>query len=707
MLKKSYFPYVVLLIVVLISFFQVAFNLQPLKFDTIDCFFPWRFYIGECLQNGQLPYWNPYQDLGYPIHADPSSGAWYPVVWLIGSTFGYSIYSISFEFLLHIYLAGVGMFLLARTLKFETKFALMAGIAFMLSGFFVGNAQHLSYIISGCWLPFIIQQYLLLIEEKKAIHALQAGLFMFLTITGGYPAVTIILTYLLLTFYLIHVISLIRSKSYKSILQFTIQNGLFLATTILCSAVMLVSVAQVSPYLSRLGNFNLEQALFSPFSPQSFISFLAPLTTTVKSTYWDADLSMRNGYFGLIILMFFLLGIFIQKPKPLRIIFWFGIFSLTASVGNYLPVRSLLFNHVPLMNVFRFPSVFRLFFILAAILTGIYSLHQYLTKTERKNWHYYLLIAVSFATFLILLFAARSHGYLGLQTYYKNNLFNEAISSTFWQNLAVNSLFQLSFLVLLGLTFWRIKNTAKFIATVIFLLIMDLVVSVQLVAPYTVFYEHVTAKEAQTNVARYPHGFPKQKAITIDSAAHLPGIGQPFWQNQQVFQKQISAEGFNSFSFTSYELLESDYPLLFKSVKASNLLTLSDLESLRNGSIFVDFGSDHLPRKYKVVSGDTAILKDYDAASFNIEAKVKNPCLLTLNQKEYTGWEATINGKGTPIFKSNLNFMTVELPAGKSKVVFNYRNPLLKVAFYVSLLSIFGALIFILWKSIKSIRLKF
>ncbi len=707
MLKKSYFPYVVLLIVVLISFFQVAFNLQPLKFDTIDCFFPWRFYIGECLQNGQLPYWNPYQDLGYPIHADPSSGAWYPAVWLIGSTFGYSIYSISFEFLLHIYLAGVGMFLLARTLKFETKFALMAGIAYMLSGFFVGNAQHLSYIISGCWLPFIIQQYLLLIEEKKAIHALQAGLFMFLSITGGYPAVTIILTYLLLTFYLIHVISLIRSKSYKSILQFTIQNGFFLATTILCSAVMLVSVAQVSPYLSRLGNFNVEQALFSPFSPQSFISFLAPLTTTVKSTYWDADLSMRNGYFGLIVLMFFLLGIFIQKPKPLRIIFWFGIFSLTASVGNYLPVRSLLFNHVPLMNVFRFPSVFRLFFILAAILTGIYSLHQYLTKTERKNWHFYLLIAVSFATFLILLFVARSHGYLGLQTYYKNNLFKEAISSTFWQNLAVNSLFQLSLLVLLGLTFWRIKNTAKFIATVIFLLIMDLVVSVQLVAPYTVFYEHVTAKEAQTNVARYPHGFPKQKAITIDSAAHLPGIGQPFWQNQQIFQKQISAEGFNSFSFTSYELLESDYPSLFKSVKASHLLNLSDLESVENGSIFVDFGSDHLPKKYKVVSGDTAILKDYDAASFHIETKVKNHCLLTLYQKEYTGWEATINGKGTPIFKSNLNFMTVELPAGKSKVVFNYRNPLLKGAFFVSLLSIFGALIFILWKSIKSIRLKF
>ena len=72
-------------------------------YDMIDCFYPWRFHIGECMQNGIFPYWNPYQDLGYPIHADPSSGTWYPLVWLIGSSVGYTVYTIGFEYFIHVF----------------------------------------------------------------------------------------------------------------------------------------------------------------------------------------------------------------------------------------------------------------------------------------------------------------------------------------------------------------------------------------------------------------------------------------------------------------------------------------------------------------------------------------------------------------------------------------------------------------------------
>ena len=37
---------------------------HPLKYDMIDQAYPWRYFIGECLQNGNLPLWNPYQLLG-------------------------------------------------------------------------------------------------------------------------------------------------------------------------------------------------------------------------------------------------------------------------------------------------------------------------------------------------------------------------------------------------------------------------------------------------------------------------------------------------------------------------------------------------------------------------------------------------------------------------------------------------------------------
>lgn len=123
---------------------------------------------------------------------------------------------------------------------------------------------------------------------------------------------------------------------------------------------------------------------------------------------------------------------------------------------------------------------------------------------------------------------------------------------------------------------WKFNDRKKILAAIILLTITDLVIATQLNAPYTVYYDTVTAKEAAENVSKYPKGFPKLQDISIEQAGHLPLIGTPFWQNMNTFQKQISAEGYNSFSFTSYEFLESEYPQLFSEVKKNKLLLLSD-----------------------------------------------------------------------------------------------------------------------------------
>src|SRR3954466_14062687 len=94
---KEYYFYLAFLAIAVLAFWQISFFIHPVKWDMIDCYYPWRFHIGECLQHGKFPFWNPYQDLGYPIHADPSSGAWYPFVWIIGYFFGYNIYTIGME----------------------------------------------------------------------------------------------------------------------------------------------------------------------------------------------------------------------------------------------------------------------------------------------------------------------------------------------------------------------------------------------------------------------------------------------------------------------------------------------------------------------------------------------------------------------------------------------------------------------------------
>src|SRR3972149_5755237 len=146
--------YFLLLLLTLFGYWQVAFMQYSMKWDMIDQFYPWRFFIGECLQNSILPLWNPYQCLGYPIHADPQSGAWYPFVWIIGLLSRYGLYSNQLEFVLHVFLAGVGMYKLANGLKLPNKVALLMAMSYLCSGFFVGNAQHFTFIISSAWVPF-------------------------------------------------------------------------------------------------------------------------------------------------------------------------------------------------------------------------------------------------------------------------------------------------------------------------------------------------------------------------------------------------------------------------------------------------------------------------------------------------------------------------------------------------------------------------
>ena len=693
----------ILFLMAIVAFFPVVMNSHPVKWDMIDCFYPWRFHIGECLQNGQLPWWNPYQDLGYPIHADPSSGAWYPMVWLLGSTVGYSIWTIGFELWIHVFFAGVGMYFLAKTMKFESRFALIAGIAYMLSGFFIGNAQHLPYIISACWLPYVLAFYLKMRERKGWQDAVKAGLFLFLMITGGYPAITMILFYLLLIFFGITVFKFWREKDNSNLFRYIGRNVFFTGTTVFTSAVMLLSVVVVSPYLSRLGNFALQQALFSPFSPQSFFSFILPYSTTATIPWFNSDLSMRNGYFGLIILLFFILGTFRKKPIELRIFFWFGIFCLSAAVGEYLPVREFLFRYVPMMNVFRFPSVFRLFFILGAVLSGVWTLQHYLLDDKREKRTVFIVMGISICAMIAVIIAFRLQGFLAMGAFLKLGIFSFNTGATFDQLAVFQAAIQVVILGVGFVLFWKVKNTNVRIVSFVALIATDLLIAATLNGPATVYYGEVEAKVAQANVDKYDKGFPKQLNISIDSAGHLPGIGSPYWQNQQTFQKQISAEGYNSFSFTSYEELESDFPELYSAVKKCHLVTLSDRllphavgDSIQPGDQFIVFGSDRYPGIYECSLGDTAQLVSYGPNEFNVSASVKKPCLLTLHQKGFTDWRAFINGKESPILVSNMNFMTVELPAGKSTIRFVYDNTLVRVAFYISVLSLFTALFFVL-----------
>ncbi len=704
-------PYVLFAVIALLGFSQLASGTHPPKYDMIDCFYPWRYYIGECFQAGEFPFWNPYQDLGYPIYADPSSGAWYPPVWIIGSIWGYSIKALSFEFILHIFFAGVGFYLLSMHLLQHKKTAVILAVAYMLCGLFVGNAQHLPYVVSACWLPFVLLFYFKMIAESNWRNPIKAGFFLSLMITGGYPAFVIILFYLLLFFSIYYFVGKIRLGIKKEIWYFVGQHVVFLCFTLLLSFGLMLSIWQVSPYMSRLGNFSIEQALYSPFSPQSFISFLYPYATIAKTDFFDSDLSMRNAYFGLIPLLFFLVGNFKAKPFQVKVLYFFGLFCLMAAVGSYLPIRGFLFKYVPMMNVFRFPSVFRLFFILSALITAGIALKQYFEDGLKKQY-IILTTSVLFVGSVLLIFVARNQHALQLRNFFNDYLYNAFEFDNFWQPLGIHTIFQSIFLLTILLVLWRVKDKRKLFYGLLTIVCFDMILVSQLNSPYTVYYDHISASEAQNNIPEDRKGFPQLSNISIDSAGRLPQLGQPYWQNVNDFHKEITAEGFNSFSFTNYDGLEANYPALFHALKKNQIIELGDsiwnlktLDKMPDSSIHPKLRFFEA-QEYKILSKfnfhhskkDVAELIDYSGNNFAIKTTTSAKQLLHLFQKNYRGWKALVDGKEVPIYTNNMNFMSIVLPPGQHLVEFKYTNPSIKWAFFISLffLLITGPLLYFL-----------
>lgn len=685
---KYYFAFFLL---ALLAFWQISFYVHPVKYDMTDCYFPWRYYIGESLQHGKFPYWNPYQTLGYPIHADPGSGTWYPVVWFIGYFFGYGIYTMGLEFWLHVFVAGIGFFHLARTLKFKQDVAFLLAISYLLCGVFVGNAQHLGYVVSACWLPFVLSNYIKLSERSEKIYAIKAGFFLFLMITGGYPSFTIILFYLLLFYFLRRCIAWYRDGQQQQISAYVFRNVLFAGTALLLSAGFLLSLAEVAPYITRTNGFELRSALIGPFGFRSFLSFVFPYASVKDPDWFGTDMSMSNGYLGLLMFLFLLPGLFMEKPKQLRPFFYFGLFALSAAVGSTLPVREFLYNHVPMMNIFRFPSVFRVFGMVGFLLVSGWWLQNFLEKDDpvaKRRLGIGVLVFISILLFILVL--ARLRDYLDLKGFLLRDVFTFSTGSTFIQHMAFQTILQIG---LLAVFYWflkRSRNSRWLLRGITMLVVVDLFISTQLNAPYTAFYPEFSAKATskQLNALLQP-GFPQLPNKNISEVDPHPFYFGPFWKNVNIFQKQVSAEGFNSFVFSGYDQLRDSFPQLHSAMIRNKLAYLSadvhnvsELHQMRHDSAFrsssLFFASKELHRLgtagLEHVQGDSAALVHFSPDSMVVHVHSQGAQLLTLLQSNYQGWHVTMDGNEQEIITANKVLMSTPVSSGDHEYIFYYRN---------------------------------
>ena len=708
-LKKPYAYYFLLFIATVMAMLPLVLLQHPLKYDMIDQAYPWRYFIGECLRNGNLPLWNPYQLLGSPIHADPQSSAWYPVTWFFGYLFGYDIYVISFDFLLHIFLAGMGMFYLAKQLKYRNETAFIMGVSYMLSGFFIGNAQHFMWIISGTWIPFITGAFISLKNAPSISGAVKLALAFFMIMTGGYPAFVFLLLYLLTAIFILFAIDYIRRKEYRALFRFTGYLGISGVFTILSGMVVLISVYHLQDAMTRGAGVTLKQALFGAFTPKSFVSFILPFASIRDMDYYGTDLSMSNAYFGLMTLVFFLTGLMIRRTKLVNLFLAWGLFCLAASAGSALPVREFLYHYVPFMNLFRFPALFRIFFILSFIIVAGFAFDEW--RKGPQNFSVKLRISILAVSGLLLglVIYALFQKDLDMMYFIKNQLLIFSEKSLVVQHILFQGLIQLILLTFFCLLIakWQFKKYA--LAAIIFIAGTDMIIATRLNGPYTLYSDLFKSADLYRYARQFPEGFPVPgQGPIIDNKDSRKLVYQAFWRNLNIFHKQVSYEGYNPLHLKGFEDMADNHPKLFETILQNPLVYLADraspLDSLpfhekedkyNKGRVYFDEIDYERLRQLNFTSnsGDTVYITVFSPVLVKARCENQREVLLNLLQNNYYGWKASVDGQPVEIYTGNMSFITVKVPAGDHEVEFSYDPSGVRIGFWVTLLALIAGII--------------
>jgi hypothetical protein len=691
----------VLFLLCLAGYFQVALMQQSLKFDIIDQYFPWRRFAAECYHNGIIPFWNPYQHFGYAFAADPQSGAWYPLVWIAGLSGAYNVYANQLEFFMHVFIAGAGMYLLSGYLTGCRKTALATGAVYMLSGFFIGNAQHLTYLISGAWLPFVICYFLKMTHRFRWSDALAFSLAFYLMTSGGYPAFTIIACYVLVFLFLYRLTGIYRSRK-KMLIKFTaIQLAAVLISGFLL-AFVLVNLWQNINLMAKSSALPLKTALFNPFSPQSLISLFWPLVTTTDYAFFNTDMSMANLHFGLVMLTALMCSFTLRKNRREWLMLFAGIFFLLASFGEYTPVRKWLYDFVPLMNLFRFPSIFRLFALVCFLLSAALYLKKVFndetTSGKFLRWVFWMMISVAASG---LVFSWIKGGVIRWETWADSGFYAFIQQQGFYDAMQFQSLVLMATALLMAVMIYLKKKPAIILSAVLFL---EMIFSAQINAPKTVYSEFRTTYIDET-LSVLPAGFPVPENIAVKNYSDSTGFKTPFWRNLSLLRKQPGFDGYNSFRMLFYDSL-ADHHAVMNEVIKNPVAFFASTVSFYSGSIVSAeeirqhqsciYVHDSLKNKlpfFKADSMATIRFTKFNPAVIEVETESSVPGLLTLMQHFHPLRKVKVDEKPAEYFPSNYLMMTVPLPAGRHIVSFAIENHTGRIAFFISVTGLLAVLL--------------
>jgi hypothetical protein len=325
-------------------------------FDDFAYYYPMFSYGFEEVSQGRLPLWNPYQHCGTPFFATGQHLLLYPLnaLYLLLPTAA----AMKATNVLHIALAILFTYFLARSVDLRPEAALTAGLIFAFSPVVTDNIYVPHHLYGSIWIPLhLALVHRILTRERKARTALLLAVAVAAQYLGGYPQHCLFSAYVMglyvLWFVAVewHTISWGRLGSAVAALAGAALLAGFLALPQLLPA---MELSALSP--RPLGGMTLQTA--DPTAAPGWRLPLATLVGTLLPTWNSVFAAGIVPHVGAVGIALAVVGsVFPWRP---RVAWFFAVLTLGSGVlalGRHTPLYELYFM-LPTGDWFRGPTRF-------------------------------------------------------------------------------------------------------------------------------------------------------------------------------------------------------------------------------------------------------------------------------------------------------------------------------------------------------------
>lgn len=720
--------------------------------DVIRQSFPWHFFSTQLLKQGQLPLWNPHNFAGTPHLANFQTAIFYPLNTLfliLNTNLAWSVFIIFQPLLTCLF-----TYLFLREIKLSRSGSVFASLAFAYCLYLTVWFEWSNIGHAILWLPLALFLIEKIVKELKLKWILFFIFSLVNSILAGYIQVTIYFFVVVYAYFFFRIIFAEKVEKKKKKIAVILTCGLLAG--LICT-VQILPTAEIFLHSAR-EPYSYQQTLKLLLPKVSLIGAFVPdfFGNPASRNYWLVGTYIeRVLYIGVLPLFFALWAIFRQrKEKLVRFFIFLAVLVLFLTV-NFFPANFFYRLGIPIIST-TVPTRLLYVFSFALAILAAFGVEDYLKSKNHRPIKIAGWIFVGFYLFLGLFTIIASRFFPGQWWLEKLRISQRnLVLPTFFATGGAVILFfsdrinkKLIILVLTLITIFDLNYYFNKITPFS---------PPEFVYPQTEVMNYLKNNAGINRFWGYGTGYIDTNFSTLLGNYSIEGYDPLFIQRygelisasddgqikrpipradvvlakENYFRQQLLnllgvkyilqknemlgqewRPDYQTFPPLTYQLIwqKSHWQIYENKMALPRIFFLGQYRLETEGQKIVEilFSQEFNPKQKVILeeelstdfvlaknAGGEIIDLDYQPNRIEMKVNVSGNALLFLSDNYFPGWQATVDGLGTKIYRADYTFRAIPVPKGSHKIVFSYRPASLRLGAVISGISLVLVLILI------------